>query len=311
MALDEARKKGPTLVVDAGNALFKAPGLTDAVATARAEFILGAMGKLGTFAMAIGERDLNLGPGFLKANATKANVKLLSANLLDAEGKLLFPASEVIQVGGVKVALIGVTRPGPVQGSPGVKAGPVVPSVVEEAKRLRGKVELVVVLAAVPYADALQLAGEAKEAVDFVIHSHDSRGPMPAQRTDWNFTLSGGERGRQLGKLELVLSGRGPFVDLEEVAREKSMVEMLDRQIDTVKKRLAATQDKAARKDLSASLESLKASRASHQKAARASAPKRGRTLRLEWLALGPEIKDDPALKALVERIEPPGSAAH
>ncbi|MBI3183391.1 MAG: 5'-nucleotidase [Myxococcales bacterium] len=296
------------VVVDAGNALFRVPGVGDEAARARAAFVLGSMGKLGTFAIAAGERDMNLGTDFLRATAEKAKVKVLSANLLGKDGKPLFPASAVATLNGVKVGFIGATRPGPVMAAPGVQGGPVVEPVLAAAKKLRPSVDLLVVLAAVPRPDALQLASEAKESVDLIIHSHEGRGPGPAQRGESSFLVPAGERGRHVGRLDLSLSGKGAFVDLKELEREKQMVEMVSSQIATVSKRLVAATDDKVRQELKASLATLEASKKSHQQAAASGAG--ARTLKLEWLALGPEVKDDPQLKAEVEKIEPPGRAS-
>lgn len=305
--MEAERKKGALLLVDSGNALFKFPGASDAAARARAELILETMGKLGTLAMAAGERDLNLGADFLKARAEQAHLKVLSANLT-ADGKPPFPASTVSKVGGVKVGLIGATRPGRFT-SPGLEAGPVVPAVLAEVKRLRPSVELVVVLAAVPYADALQLLEETKGGVDLILHSHEARGPGPAQRGEWSYLLPSGERGRQLGRLELDLSGKGPFVDLAERERERQAVAALSMQVAQVQKRIERATDPAVRRELESSLANLEASKKAHEKAA-GPAEKSARTLRLDWVTLGPELKDDPSIRAKVEQIEPPGPAA-
>lgn len=292
------------LVLDAGNALFKAPTMADGDAKRRAELIVRAMGEVGTFAMAVGERDLNLGVDFLRAAAEKANVKVLSANL-SAAGKRPFPASAVAQVGGARVGVIGVTRPGDFGN--GVTAGPVVASVLAEARKLKG-VDAVVVLAAVPYADALQLANEAKGAIDLVIHSHEARGPMPAQKNEQTYVVSGGERGRMVGKLVLNLAGKGPFLDESEIEREKQLAAMLDRQLSTLEQRLSATKDPEAKRDLQAARVQLLASRKQHEQASSPTRLKGARTLKLDWLYLGPEVAGDRALEAEVHKLEPPAA---
>jgi 2',3'-cyclic-nucleotide 2'-phosphodiesterase (5'-nucleotidase family) len=291
------------LVVDSGNALYRVIGVDDAMAVKRADFIMAKMGQLGTFAMAVGARELNVGPAALKAAAEKSKVKLLAANLVGADGKPLFPGSAVITVGAVKVGLIGVSPPGPYPGVKGVQGLPVVAAVAREAKALKGKVDLVVLLAAVPYADALQLSTEVGDAVDLILNSHDGRGASPAQRNEKNYLLSSGERGRQVGRLDLELTGRGLFADLDEATREAQLVPMLQSQVDQLRKRLDVTKDEKARADLKASIESLELSKKSHAKNA-APDPKGARTLKLTWVSLGPEVKDEPALKDEVDKLE-------
>lgn len=308
--MEQARRQGPALVVDSGNALFKHPGQSDEASRRRARFILSAMGRSGTAAMAAGARDLNAGPEFLQTAAAKAKVTVLSANLVGEKRALLFAPSTVLTVGGVTIGLIGASPAGPVAWSEGVQGLPILPAVLDEAKKLRRKVDVVAVLAAVPYGDALQIAGEGKGLVDLVFQSHEGRGAIPPQRVESAYVLSSGERGRQLGRLELGLSGKGPFVDLSEAEREKQLVKILDGQIGQLKTRLQATKDEGARKGLESSIVSLEASRAQHQKNAAVEVGGR-RTLRVEWIQLGPGVPSDPKLQAETAEIEPPGQAAH
>jgi 2',3'-cyclic-nucleotide 2'-phosphodiesterase (5'-nucleotidase family) len=310
MVVEEARKAGPVLVIDAGNALFRAPGMTDDANKARAKFIIDTMGKLGTQAMAVGVRDLDLGVAWLKASAAAAKVQLLSANLVGKDGKPLFPASTTLTVGGVKVGLIGASPPTELDAAAGAKGGPAAPAVIAEAKKLRPKVDVVLVLAALPYGDALQLSNEAKDAVDLVFISHDARGAGSAQRAEGNYIVPTGERGRQVGRLELDLSGKGPFVDLEQSNRESEMAKNLGNQLVELKKRMDSATDPKLKADLKVTIEGFEKSKADHEKLAIAPG-KGGRTLKLDWINLGPERPDDPALRAEVEKIEPPGSPQH
>ncbi|NOK34096.1 5'-nucleotidase, partial [Corallococcus exercitus] len=93
----------PVLALDAGNALFKtlADG-QDATAKPRAELLLEQLDAQGYAAMAVGQRDLVLGVDFLKKKTKGAKLKLVSANLVDAKGQPLFPASVVTTVGGLR-----------------------------------------------------------------------------------------------------------------------------------------------------------------------------------------------------------------
>ena len=290
-------------MVDSGNALYRTVGVNDAMAVKRADFILLRMGRLGTFAMAVGARDLNAGPAAIKAIADKAKLKLLSANLTGKDGKLLFPGSVVATVGSVRVGLIGVSPPGPVEGSPGVKGAPVVAAVAKEAKALKGKVDLVVVLAAAPYPDALQISTELGDAVDLILNSHDSRGAGPAQRSEKNYLLPSGERGRQVGRLDLDLNGKGLFADKDEATREAQLVPMLKSQVVELRKRLDLATDEKVRADLKASITALEASQKAHEKNA-APDVRGARTLKLTWLSLGPEVTDEKTLKEEVDKLE-------
>ncbi|MFY0577114.1 hypothetical protein ACN28S_24855 [Cystobacter fuscus] len=112
-ALDEERARGlPWVLLDAGNALFRDPRRQDNPRLLqKAELVLEQMEAQGTRAMAVGERDLAQGLDWLrKATGGRGKkMKLLSANLVDKAGKAPFPASLVVEAGGVKLGVVGVS----------------------------------------------------------------------------------------------------------------------------------------------------------------------------------------------------------
>ncbi|RKG88966.1 5'-nucleotidase [Corallococcus terminator] len=306
------------LALDAGNALFKslADG-QDPTAKLRAGLLLDQMGAQGYTAMAVGQRDLVLGVDFLKKKTQGTKLTPVSANLVDAKGQRLFPASVVTTAGGLKVGIIGVS---PASGSdgaavlpPGVQGQPVQPAVAAEVKRLRdtAKVDLVVVLAAVPYAEAVKLA-QGAEGVDFVVQSHDGRGVGMAQRQGVSTLIPPGERGRQVAKLEVSVEGTGPFSDQSEANRALESQRMVEANITRVKERLKTEKDEATRRSLQETLTSFEARRDALGRTAAASAPvKPGRTYLLSYVQLGADVASDKAVQQQVERVEPPGSAGH
>ncbi|HYO56692.1 5'-nucleotidase [Archangium sp.] len=302
------------LVLDAGNALFKSPTPGgDPKEKERAGLLLEQMDALGTTAMAVGARDLTLGTDCL-ARATKGRtMKLLSANLVDAAGKPLFPASTVATGGGVKFGLVGLSPEGPVTPQKGVVGSPPVPAALAESRRLREKekVDVVVVLAAVPYQDAVKLSQEVGNAVDFILHSHEGRGQGVAQRNDFASLVPTGERGRQVGRLELSVEGKGPFVDLSEEERARQQLKILDTHLQQARQSLAAAKDEKVRKTWEETIASFEARRKALELQVEPGKQGLGRTHRLSYIQLGSNVADDSAVKQLVERIEPPGSASH
>lgn len=302
------------LVVDSGNALFRAEtGSADEAARQRASLILSAMGRLGTRVMAVGARDLTAGPEFLAAEAKKAGVSVLSCNL-SRSGKAVFEGSALLTVQGLKVAFVGVTGPMS-QGSPTAPAAlvatAVVPAVAAELAKLPVH-DVTIVLAATSYADSLQLATELGKKIDFVLQSGESRGGQPPQRVGAGaYVLSSGQKGQLLGHLALEVGGPGPWVDLELTGREKQQLDFLDGQLRTLEERLEKATDVAARKDLGGSMTEMRQRRAEQQRAVDAATRPGARTLKLEWKALDPSVKDDPALKAEVLKVEPTYAGSH
>ncbi|WP_239014351.1 5'-nucleotidase [Archangium violaceum] len=304
----------PVLVLDSGNALFKfpTPG-ADPKEKERAGLLLEQMDALGTTAMAVGARDLTLGTGFLLQRTKGRKMKLLSANLVDAKGKRLFPASTVVTVGEVKFGLVGISPEGPVLQQAGVVGHPPAKAAIAEARRLREaeKVDVVVVLAAVPYDEAVLLSKEAGNAVDLILQSHESRSPGVPQRNDFASLISSGERGRQLVRLALSVGGKGPFVDLGETSRAQQSLRILDKNLQQARQSLAAAKDEQTRKTWQETITSFEARRKGLALQAEGTGQGSERTLSLSTLTLGSGFVDDPELKKRVERIQPPGSASH
>ena len=299
------------LVLDSGNALFGNAGVAAEPEKVRAAFILGVMEQLGTKAMAVGQRDLSAGLPFLQGLAKTSKVKLLSANL-QRGGQRVFDAGVVIDAGGVKVGVIGLTAVGPVvPGSPDVTGAPTLEA-ARAALKVLGPRDVTLVLAATTYADCMQLSTELKGEVDFVIQSGEFRGTQPAQRMDESSALlfASAQRGQALAKVQLVLgSAKGPFVDLSVADREQQQVDFLSTQVKTLEERQASAKEKSA--DLQKTLVDLKKRQKDLQASIGKKAGPTARTVKLDWVMLGQDVPDDPKLKAEVLKIEPTYAGSH
>ncbi len=300
------------LVLDSGNALFANAGVATEPEKARAKFILGVMEQLGTRVMAVGQRDLSAGLPFLLELAKTSKVKMLSANL-QRDGKPVFDAGVVITAGGVKVGLIGLTAVGAVAPDKNVMSAATLDAARAALKAL-GPRDVTIVLAATTYADGMQLSTELKNDVDFVIQSGEFRGTQPAQRMDETSALlfASAQKGQALAKVQLMLgSGKGPFFDVTVAERDQQQLEFLATQVKTLEDRLASVKDKSATGDLKKTLADLK----KRQKEVSAGIARKvgpnARTVKLDWVMLGPQVDDDPAIKAEVLKFEPSYSGSH
>lgn len=305
--IDAARKAGPTVVFDSGNALFKQPGLNDPKALERARFILRKYGALGVKAMAVGARDLNASAPWLQREADAAGVEVLSVNLVGPDSKPIFKGSTIVTEGELKLAFIGATAPGP-HGE--VTAHPPLPLVKAEADKLKGKADVLIVLAAMTYADALQLSNELKDSVDFIIQSHDNRGIAIAQKGPGNYLLPSGERGRHVARVDLEVGGKARFQDLGEYERDQQVIDILDRQLAEVQKRKKAAQSAEVKAELHKT-EAEFQKRRKDLLAQQGGGKKSSRTFKLQFVGLAGDVKDDPEWKKEVDRIDPPGSRGH
>lgn len=301
------------LVLDSGNALFRNAGVSTPEDEKRASFVLGVMEELGTRAMAVGQRDLSAGTAFLEKLAKGRKVKLLSANLTRG-GKRVFDGAVVIDAGGVKVGLIGLTAPGPVApNEKDVVAGPTLEAARAALKEL-GPRDVTIVLAATSYADSMQLSVELRKDVDFVIQSGEYRGTQPAQRVDDTaaLLLASGQKGQALGKLKLSLGkGQGAFVDASVVERDKAQLDFVGQQIKTLEDRRKLAKDAASKAQFDTTLSEFKRRQKDLATAVAARVSPSAKTALLEWVVLGQDVADDPKLKAKVLEIEPSYSGSH
>lgn len=303
-------KGGPLLVLDSGNALFRNGGGASPEDLKRAHLLLSVMGRLGTRAMAVGVRDLSGGAAFLAAETRAAGIRALSANLT-REGRRLFEASVVLEVGPLRVAVVGVSAPGPiVPGEARDQAGPTLPA-VKAALAALGKRDLTVLLAATSFADAQQLAEQLSGQVDLVLQSGEFRGTIPPQRIGRSeaLLLASGQKGQAVGLLTLAL-GAGPLLDLSAREREAQQASFVASQRAAAEARLRAATSPGDRADLQAAVAQLRQREAQLALAA-APPPPGARTLKLEWVPLAASVADDPAIKAEVLTVEPSYQGLH
>ncbi|MGV3625385.1 MAG: hypothetical protein ACO1OB_31535 [Archangium sp.] len=294
------------LVLDAGNALYRNAGNASEADGPRAQLVFDMMKRLGTRAMVVGQRDLSAGVDSLKKLAAGSDVKLLSANLT-RDGKPLFDSGVVLDVGGVKVGLVGVSAPGPIAPDANVTASAPLDAAKAAIKKL-GKRDVTVVLAATSYADGMLLSRELKGLTDLVVQSGEFRGTVPPQRVDEAspLLLGSGQRGQALGKATITLgNGKGPLIDLTITAREREQLAYVDGQVKTLEERMAKATDKRARADFNGMLSDLKKRQAELNAAIAKTTPPGARTLDFKWLVLGQDITDDASWKSEVLKIEP------
>jgi 2',3'-cyclic-nucleotide 2'-phosphodiesterase (5'-nucleotidase family) len=316
-AIEAERARGLQLVLmDAGNALFPEPTRqTEPRVQRKAELVLEQMEAQGTVAMAVGARDLSLGLDWLRkaTQGPKKKMKLLSANLVDKAGKAPFAASLVVEAGGLKVGVVGVSPEGPVAGEPGLTGRPPKEAALAEARKLRKgrKVDVVVVLAAVPYQEAVKTALLAEDAVDFVVQSNDARGiGIGALVGSHAAVFPSGERGKQLTRLELSVDGPGPSVDLGTATRARQQLVVVESNLLKAHERLASAQDEKTRGELTQTIVELEGRMRQLESELEVKAPQGGRAHQLSYITLGLAVADDPVLKQRVEELQPSGTAA-
>ncbi len=206
-------------VVDAGDLFYKNVTLARAgdwekkVAKIDAQTVADSIALERPDAYVASENDLVFGLSDLKGLVKRAGLTTISANLY-AGGARVFPASTVVERGGVRVGIIGVTKPeSRIQNyfsDREVEVKPLVESISAAAAELPNDLDLVVLLsnAGVPDTQAaLMKLAEGEVPIDLVFASNSNRllkAPNWAGGVPIVEPLS---RGKWLGRVDLILRG--------------------------------------------------------------------------------------------------------
>src|SRR5262249_47923912 len=140
--IDRARAEADAvLVVDAGDLFWPSrvdPGKPPAAGELerRARLVATAYARMGTAAYAPGPRDLQLGVPTIRKVAREARLPVIAANLRGPDGALLFEADHLVNAGGFKVGLFGVTA---AKGIAGVEARDPAAAARDEVTSLRAR----------------------------------------------------------------------------------------------------------------------------------------------------------------------------
>jgi hypothetical protein len=197
----EAGGKKNAVLVDAGGLLFPAgdvPQARQEAARLKARFLAEQMAKLPSAGLALGASDLALG-------AAAIAPKRLAANLPEAS---FVEPSRLVEVAGIKIGVLGV-----VDAETAAKAGLAMRDPTEAARtevaRLRGAgAEIVILLAPVERPMARSLARSA--GADFaIVGKNVGTGMARAEPVGSAFLLAPADELQRMGKLEIVLRGRG------------------------------------------------------------------------------------------------------
>lgn len=231
-AVQKLRSEGPVLVVDAGDALVTDPRRPDPES---ARLILSAMAATGVAAGAVGEFDLVLGISWLKEEAEKAGVPLLSANLRDASGEAPFPGRKIVEVGGNRVGIFSVLTSARSLPDDLTLTDAAAAAAREVAALREEGVDLIVGLVHGPMREVNQLARNV--TVDIVVPAHQGGNTRAYPQGD-GWILYSGYEGRTLLEAKIDLRGEGALVSLDELERHRRSREELERKIEFGEKQL-------------------------------------------------------------------------
>ncbi|HEY6000445.1 MAG TPA: multiheme c-type cytochrome [bacterium] len=183
-----------------------------------ASSMLTGLGAIGTDAVNVGRADLLLPPELLARTASGAGVPLVSANVVDAAGKPLFPGWVVKEIGGQRVGIFGVTGPAPPTLARRPGPAPTVQDPFAAARRavaeLRPTCRLVIALSQLGLEEDERLAREVP-GIDVILGGH-TRALTPVPRIQGStLILHSGAKGMRLGRLEVEVApgASGPWIE--------------------------------------------------------------------------------------------------
>lgn len=203
-----ARAQGRNvLVVDAGNALIGELGNTSEPAErTKGVTSIEALNRLGYDAVALGPRDLLLGrEELLKRLGEAKGYSFLSANLYDrATGKLVAQPYLIKEIGGHRVALIGITGAVPEENAQ-FFALPALDAARTFVAQVQSKADVVVLLSNAGLEANKAIAGQV-QGIDLIVSGGQGTLPEPLQMPSGTLIVhadqsSSGHAGRVLGDL--------------------------------------------------------------------------------------------------------------
>lgn len=138
--MEMGRKKGALAFLDSGDTFFSSqapPPLRAEFEKKRAIVLAESFKEMGLTAMAPGDRDLAFGVEFLRELQAIAGTQILSANLTDKSGKLLFPAYQLFEWDGVKVGVVGISAAEAFANLEGIETKPTLSSLREAIEKVK------------------------------------------------------------------------------------------------------------------------------------------------------------------------------
>jgi len=231
--IKQLRSQNPNLLLlDAGNALTG----QDVANQSRGLAIVEAMNLMGYDALALGAAELQLPLPELRAAIAQARFKVLSANVVTVDGKLLVEPYAVLEVGGRRVGLLGLT--GTDARNPDLTVRDPLTTAQEYVPRLAQEADLVVVLSNAGLTTNQQIAARVPGIAVLVGGGGRTYLQQPEVINPTRTVMvQAGYEGRWLGVLQLQLDNRHVITDQQgqlwlldrTVADDPDMVALVNR----------------------------------------------------------------------------------
>lgn len=209
--VDHIREQHPhTVLLDAGN-LFGDPA-QDTLEQSR--FLAEQTAKMGYRVVGVGPFEIGHGVEEVRRAAEATGMAFVSANLADANGKLLFPSHRIVEENGVKIAVTSVYDPALVRApydakTPNLQAAPVIETLRTLLPALNAEADLVVVLSNLNGSagvDLLRTLGDDPSLrIDFLVEGMMERQYANPRKFGESRILAANARGKYIGQIDVVV----------------------------------------------------------------------------------------------------------
>ena len=206
------------LLLDAGNGLWSSQS---PAAETQGGVVIEGMNLLRYDAMGLGDLDLELGADVLTQRIAQAKFPVLSANLsLASSGKLLAKPYALLDVGGRKVGIIGLT--GTTQDVSSERDKQIAPLNVDDVltkyvAELSKKTDIIIVLSTLGYDEDVRLSS-AVAGIDLIVGGRSRMVMDQAWKNETTGTLivQAGYQGEWLGRRRLHFDKDGAVTEIQD-----------------------------------------------------------------------------------------------
>jgi len=221
------------------------------------DFLCEHTAKLGYGLIGLGEWDLNYGLDYLRKKESELGFRFLCANLRDSSSELVFPASEIVEVDGLKIGVIAVLDAAlkivtMSADSDDFQMDSARDALDRELPALREQTDFVVLLAHMPSREVRQLLLDlgTEAGVDFVIEGHDARQYRRINKVEDTYLLAANNQGKYVGQLNILASKSGGVEDatltMHALDKNSAQIDEIETLVDEFKKTNTKTANLAA-----------------------------------------------------------------
>lgn len=238
--LAEKRAAGPLVVVDAGGSLAPVPKTVAAgpeleQRRAKATLIAESYALAGIDAMALGTADWTLGVPFVQGLVEANHLPILAANLV-CGGIAPYPGTKIVESGGYKIGIVGVTI-GPVEGC---EVGDPAEAIRAARPSLQGT-DLVLALVPVDNDRTAATVWSSELPVDLAIDARGRSIQSGAERREDTYWMSAGSRGKTVGIMSLAfVPGATRWVATGAAEAAAKKLDAAESRVKSLDKRIAA-----------------------------------------------------------------------